>query len=175
MRIRHTVYCGVKRGGVEIFLYTCHCLFYVIMQTSWTNWNFMLFLKLKAKIIHWRYNYFYQSTKSPHFLLRGKFGQLRMRKRVLFWSIYIISLCSDRILHEGEDCCTRHDRPLSQYRVQSRLTIPSYHTGLAGMYRYGVPARPQSLSSPYLATTMGWPACTGMVYQHVPSLSAHST
>ena len=46
----------------------------------------------------------------------------------------------------------------------SQLTLPSYHNGLAGMYRYGVPARPQSLSSLYIATTPGWPACTGLVF-----------
>ena len=30
----------------------------------------------------------FQSTKSPHFPLRGKVGQLRKRKRVLYWPIY---------------------------------------------------------------------------------------
>ena len=38
----------------------------------------------------------FQSTKSPHFPLRGKVGQLRKRKRVLYWpiyTIYSISLC----------------------------------------------------------------------------------
>ena len=36
---------------------------------------------------------FLQSTKSPHFPLLAKVGQLIKRKRVLCWSIYIISLC----------------------------------------------------------------------------------
>ena len=35
---------------------------------------------------------FFQSTKSTHFPLRGKVGQLSKRKRVLCWSIFIISL-----------------------------------------------------------------------------------
>ena len=33
---------------------------------------------------------FFQSTKSHHFPLRGKVGQLSKRKRALCWSIYII-------------------------------------------------------------------------------------
>ena len=35
----------------------------------------------------------FESTKSPHFPLSRKVGQLRERKRVPYWSIYIISLC----------------------------------------------------------------------------------
>ena len=34
-----------------------------------------------------------KSTKSPHFPLRGSVGQLRKRKRVFCWSIYLFSLC----------------------------------------------------------------------------------
>ena len=34
---------------------------------------------------------FFLSTKSPHFSLSGKVGQLCERKRVLCWSIHIIS------------------------------------------------------------------------------------
>ena len=39
--------------------------------------------------------FFLQSTKSPHFPCSGKIGQLIKKKRVLCWSIYIISLWSD--------------------------------------------------------------------------------
>ena len=31
-------------------------------------------------------------TKSPHFPIRGKLGQLNKRKIVIWWSIYIFSL-----------------------------------------------------------------------------------
>ena len=36
-----------------------------------------------------------QSSKSPHFPLRGKVGQLSERRRVLCWSIYSILLVYD--------------------------------------------------------------------------------
>ena len=36
---------------------------------------------------------FLLSTKSLHFPHRGKVGQLSKRKRMLCWSIYVISLC----------------------------------------------------------------------------------
>ena len=42
----------------------------------------------------------------------------------------------ERTLHEGEDWCTRQDRPLSLYRVQSRLILHSYQARLAGTNRY---------------------------------------
>ena len=44
----------------------------------------------KQKIIHWLYK-LSRYTKLPHLPLRGKVGQLSKRKRVLCWSIYIIS------------------------------------------------------------------------------------
>ena len=46
----------------------------------------MIFKKPKTK------TKIFQSTKSPHFPPRGKGSQLRMRKRVLCWSIYNILL-----------------------------------------------------------------------------------
>ena len=46
---------------------------------------------------------FFQSTKSPHLPLRGKVGQLRRRKRVLCWSIYIIT-----VVYGGEYAQSRH-------------------------------------------------------------------
>ena len=52
----------------------------------------MIFSKLKKKNNSLIVHIFSQSTKSHHFLLRGKVGQLRKRKRVLCLSIYIISL-----------------------------------------------------------------------------------
>ena len=52
----------------------------------------MFFLRTKDKtIIHWLIK-FSSICKIPHFPLRRKVGQLSKRKRVLCWSIYIISL-----------------------------------------------------------------------------------
>ena len=69
--------------------YFCRFFFVVLLY----NTNLMNKLKFKdfKKIINC--TKYFQSTKSPHILLRGKVGQLIKRKRVLCWSIYFISLC----------------------------------------------------------------------------------
>ena len=54
----------------------------------------MIFLKTESKKQFIGCTNFLQSKKLPHFRLRGKVGQLSERKRVLCWSIYIISLWS---------------------------------------------------------------------------------
>ena len=51
----------------------------------------MNFLPKNKKIFVDFTNFLY-TTKLTHFPLRGKVGQLSKRKRVLCWSIYIISL-----------------------------------------------------------------------------------
>ena len=51
----------------------------------------MIFKKLKSNLIDCKI--FLQSSKSPHFPLRGKVGQFSERKRVLCWSIYTIVVC----------------------------------------------------------------------------------
>ena len=53
----------------------------------------MIFLKTEKKNNLLTIQILFQSTKSPHFPRRGKVGQLRKKKRVLGWSIYINSLC----------------------------------------------------------------------------------
>ena len=74
---------------MEIFLY----LSFLIIQTSWTNLYSIIFIKLKLKIIHWLYKFssFYKIT--PLSTLRKGGSKVGERKRVLCWSILIISLC----------------------------------------------------------------------------------
>ena len=76
------------------------------LNSTWHRWfreegchYFCRFVKLislkKRKIIHWLYTFFLnlQNQWSTHSPLRGRIGQLSTMKRVLRWSIYIISLC----------------------------------------------------------------------------------
>ena len=71
------------------FVYVCFTLH--IIQTSRTKLNSMIVFKpplpKKKKKKKSMTVPFFQSTKSPHFRLRGKVGQLRKRKRGLY-SIY---------------------------------------------------------------------------------------
>ena len=73
----------VQEGGEEIFLQISLRLCYVVLLNS----N----LIVCTNCLH--------STKSPNFPPRGKVGQTSKRKRVLCWSIYIISLCCTLMLH----------------------------------------------------------------------------
>ena len=57
--------------------------------------------KLKKYFID--FTNFLQSTQSPHFPLGGKVGQLSKKKRVLWWSIYIIC-----IWPEQSSRCSQH-------------------------------------------------------------------
>ena len=67
-------------------------LFVLIYITNFINQlKFNDFLKTKSDIFFIGCTHFVQSIKSPHFPLRGKFGQPSKRKRVLCWSIYIIN------------------------------------------------------------------------------------
>ena len=70
----------------------CLCLFYFTIQASLTNLNSMIFSKLKTKNNNIDCTNFLYTTKAPLFPLRGNVGQLRKGKRVLCWSINIISL-----------------------------------------------------------------------------------
>ena len=58
---------------------------YLSVDLSFVNCRFVNF---KQKILFERTNVF-ESTKSPHFPLRGKVDQLIKRKRVFFWSTYM--------------------------------------------------------------------------------------
>ena len=79
-------------------------MFYFIIQTSWTNLQYIQWIVITLKnSLTYPYNFFFQSTKSPHLPLRGKVGQLRRRKRVLCWSIYIIT-----VVYGGEYAQSRH-------------------------------------------------------------------
>ena len=58
---------------------------------------------------------FYNIQKSPHFLLRGKVGQLSKRKRVLCMSIDINSLCIEAysdLCRAGQNLPCKPDRPV---------------------------------------------------------------
>ena len=83
--------------GNIFFIFIFICLTICIIQTSRTNLDSMI------KNINFMYT-FLQSTKSSHFPLRGKVGQLSKRKRVLCWSIYFISLLV-KVLYSVQ--CTR--------------------------------------------------------------------
>ena len=71
---------------MNIFLKVFLCLFYFVIQTSLTNLSAMNLKKLKTKLtVHIFF------LKTPHFLRKGKVGQLRKKKRLLCCSIYIIA------------------------------------------------------------------------------------
>ena len=50
---------------------------------------------------------FLKSTKSPFFPLRGKVGQVSERKRVLYWSIYILLVYFSPLPHLYEPLLVR--------------------------------------------------------------------
>ena len=74
----HVVIYYISSFKEEGWKYSCRFVFV----------SFTLQYKLHEKLIIKNILF----TKSPHFLLRGKAGQLSKRKRVLCWSIDIISL-----------------------------------------------------------------------------------
>ena len=89
VRIQCILYCKLGRRGGHISG-ICLCLFYFIIQYM-NKLKFNYFLTKKSSFIDCKN--ILQSTKSSHFPLKGKVGQLSKRKRVLSLSIYIISLC----------------------------------------------------------------------------------
>ena len=74
---------------MEIFLYICHCLIYFVIQTS-LKFNDFLKTKLKNNLL--TIEIFIQSTKSSHFSLKEKVGQLIVRARECFdgLSIFLV-------------------------------------------------------------------------------------
>ena len=84
----------------------------LFLSLSYTNFmnklKFNNFKKLRTKFnSSTLYTHFLQSTKSPHFTLRGQIGLLSKKKRVLCWVIYIISLWPrvHESVHTFRQCC----------------------------------------------------------------------
>ena len=101
------------------------------------NEKFNDFLKLKTKTKKLWTVHFFPYTKSFHFPLIGKFGQLSKRKRVLCWSIYIITFCllsldcDDKHVRWGQD--KHQPQPRSDWTTQTHTQNPLHDNAVTAI------------------------------------------
>ena len=92
---RHCTCACIRWFKQEWRKYFCRFVFVCLIKNSnlvsKLKFNYFCFKwKIKKQFIDYIKINFLQSTKSPHFLLRGEVGQLSKKRRVLCWSIYLL-------------------------------------------------------------------------------------